>query len=120
MRKAKISFALTLITSTVLLFLPAYSSTIKESPVSPNSKPTGSYFGHRTLASVNGPKVYVILAIPVVLASLPLLLRNRAARIVSALLLSACVIIGIAGVGPFYIPSAMMMILAASAKPVPN
>ncbi len=113
MRKAKISFALTIITSTVLLFLPVYT---QKSRVSLNSKLRGSYFGHRTLVGVNGPRAYVILAIPVVLASLPLLLRNSAARIVSAILLSGLVIIGMAAIGPFYIPSATVMILAAFEK----
>ena len=120
MRKAKISFALTIMTSAVFLFVPVYTSSVKQWPVSPDSKPRGSYFRHGTLASVNGPRAHVMLGIPVMLASLPLLLRSRAVRVVAALLLTGWVVIAAASVGLFYIPSAIMMILAASAKTVSN
>jgi uncharacterized membrane protein len=68
--------------------------------------------GHETLAGVNGPRVYVVLAIPVIMASLPLLVRSKAARLLSALLLTGFVVVGLASVGLFYVPSAISMILA--------
>ncbi len=114
MRKAKISFALTVVASTALLFLPLYSSATKRSLIPLHSTARGSYYlGHETLAGVNGPGVYLVLAIPVLMASLPLLVRGRAVRLVSALLLMGFVVVGLASVGLFYVPSAISMILAA-------
>jgi lipid-binding SYLF domain-containing protein len=65
---------------------------------------------------VNGPKLYYVLAIPVVIAGVPLLLRARTVRVVSALLLMGWVVAGSASVGLLYLPSAVMMILAARVK----
>jgi hypothetical protein len=53
----------------------------------------------------------------VIIAGVPLLLRCRTARIISALALTGCVLIGAASIGLFYLPSAIAMILAASKRP---
>jgi hypothetical protein len=104
MRKAACSFLLSALTSILLLVIPAYNER------------SAYQLRHLTLTSVNGPKLYYVLAIPVVIAGVPLVLRARTVRVVSALLLMGWVVVGSASVGLLYLPSAVMMILAARVK----
>jgi hypothetical protein len=104
MRKAAFSFLLSALSSILLSVIPAYNER------------SANQLWHLTLASVNGPKVYYVLAIPAVIAGVPLLLRARTFRVVSALLLMGWVVVGSASVGLLYLPSAVMMILAVRVK----
>jgi hypothetical protein len=47
-----------------------------------------------TLAEVNGHGAYLVLGIPVIVAGMPLLLRSRTGRVLSAALLLCGVVIG--------------------------
>jgi hypothetical protein len=123
MRKAAPSFLLAILISILLLVIPAYTGiTVRQIPVNRKSSfPAQPETPVRTvrpatLTEVNGPKIYYILAIPVVIAAVPLLLRARKFRVVSAVVLTAWVLIGILSVGFYYLPSAVMMILAAREK----
>jgi hypothetical protein len=79
-----------------------------ETPVHPEQ--------HATLAEVNGPGTYLLLAIPITVAGMPLLFRSRAVRILSAVLILGWIVIGVASIGLFYIPSAVMMVWSALGK----
>ena len=68
---------------------------------------------HATLAKVNGSGTYLLLAIPVGVAGLPLLFHSRAVRILSAVLITGWVVVGAASIGLFYIPSAVMLVWSA-------
>jgi hypothetical protein len=114
MRKVTVSFLLAVLASVLGLALPLYrEQTRLQRPGEPNSP----QIQHVTLTSVNGPLIYYILAMPVFFAGVPISLRFRAVRIISAVLLTGCVFIGAASIGFFYLPSAITMILAASEKP---
>jgi hypothetical protein len=54
---------------------------------------------------------------PVVVALLPMLLPRQATRFMSALLLWGFSVLGSASIGLFYIPAAIVMLLAACARP---
>ncbi len=123
MRKAAVSFLLAVLSSILLLVVPAYTGiTARQAPADRNSPFSAQpetpvrTVRHATLAEVNGPRIYYILAIPVIVAGVPLLLRANKFRVLAAVLLTAWVLIGILSVGFYYLPSAVMMILAAREK----
>lgn len=105
-----ISFLLAVLASISLFVIPSYKEETEDSSLRAPS------IRYRTLLSVNGPKVFFILAVPVVISGVPLVFRARIVRVVSAVLLASSVLIGAASVGLFYIPSAVMMFLAALDK----
>jgi hypothetical protein len=123
MRKVLISFLLAVLASASSLVAPAYTGlTVREIPVNrePSSPPQTETpvlpVRHATLAGVNGPGTYFLLTIPVAVAGLPLLLRSRSIRILSAVLITGWVLIASASIGLFYIPSAVMMVWSARGK----
>jgi hypothetical protein len=68
--------------------------------------------------SVDGSWVLVVVSVPVLVALVPVLVRRRTARIVSAVLLWACCVVGMWSVGMFFVPAAIVMTIAA-ARPDP-
>jgi hypothetical protein len=125
MRRALISFSLAVLASISSLVVPAYTGMTRwEVParreVSP--PPPQETLVHparnATLVEGDGPRTYLLLAIPVAVAGLPLLLRFRAARILSAALIAGWVVVSAASIGLFYIPSAVVMVWAAFGKSV--
>jgi hypothetical protein len=114
MRKAAISFLLAVLASVLGLALPMYHA---QTSLQRSGEASTVELRHETLSGVNGPTVRFLLAIPVIIAGVPILLRFRAVRIISAVLLVGWVVIGAASVGLFYLPSAITMILAASKNP---
>jgi hypothetical protein len=117
MRRAAISFLLAVLASVLSLMLPMYKVQTNVERAGEASRVEVRY---ETLSSVNGPMIRYILAIPVIIAGLPILLRFRAMRIISAVLLTGWVITGAASLGLFYLPSAIAMILAAWLGTLPN
>ena len=113
MRKAVISLLLAVLASVLSFTLPFYR---EQTGVQRSGEPPTVQARHAKLSSVNGPSISYLLAIPVIIAGMPLLLLFRAARIISAILPMSCVVIGAASIGLFYLPSAITMILAASEK----
>jgi hypothetical protein len=123
MRKVLISFLLAVLASASSLVAPAYTGlTVREIPVNgefsspPQTETPVHPVRHATLAEVNGPGTYFLLTIPVAVAGLPLLLRSRAVRILSAVLITGWVLIASASIGLFYVPSAVMMVWSAHGK----
>ncbi|HEX4921781.1 MAG TPA: hypothetical protein VFV92_13710 [Candidatus Bathyarchaeia archaeon] len=120
MRKVLISFLLAVLASVSSLVVPAYTGlTVRENPANgepsspPQTKTPVHPVRHATLAEVNGPRTYFLLTIPVAVAGLPLLVRSRGVRILSAVLITGWVLIAAASIGLFYIPSGVMMIWSA-------
>lgn len=123
MRKVLISFLLAVLASVSSLVAPAYTGiTVREIPDNressslPQTETPVHPVRHATLAEVNGPGTYFLLVIPVAVAGLPLLLRSRAVRILSAALITGWVLIAATSIGLFYIPSAVMMVWSAFGK----
>ena len=66
---------------------------------------------------INGPRIALVLMVPVLLAAMPLLTRNRAPRRsagTAAGLMFAFCLLGAASVGILYLPSAIALALAAA------
>ena len=100
---AAISFGLALVVSCLYLVVPVYSGWSSESPlVQQNS----------TLLQVNGPRALIALAIPVLIALIPVLLPKWWVRLVAGLVLAAFVIVAGFSIGLFYAPSAFVMVMA--------
>lgn len=100
---AAISFGLAVTVSGLLLVWPTYSGWSSESPLVEQ---------HATLLQVNGPTALIALAIPVLLALVPVLLPKWWLRLVAGLVLAAFVVVAGFSIGLFYAPSAFMMIMA--------
>jgi len=67
--------------------------------------------------SVDGAWVLVVVSVPVLVTLLPMLVRRRSARIVSAVLLWIGCVLGALSVGIFFVPAAILMTIAASQRP---
>ncbi|TDE95830.1 hypothetical protein EXU48_06095 [Occultella glacieicola] len=65
-----------------------------------------------SLIALSGPGVLVALAIPVLLAGLPLLLRGRITAVLTAVLLFAFAIFTLLGIGVFFLPAALAAVVA--------
>ncbi|MDP9300601.1 MAG: hypothetical protein M3P43_06870 [Actinomycetota bacterium] len=70
--------------------------------------------GRATGYSINGSRILVVVSVPVLLSLLPIIVRARGARIVSAVLLWGCCAIGAASIGLFFVPGAILMTIAAA------
>lgn len=114
MHKATISFLMAALAFVLGLALPMYNG---QTSLQRSGEAGTVEARHETLSGVNGPMVRYLLAIPVIIAGVPILLRFRATRIISAVLLASWVVIGAASIGLFYLPSAITMIVAASENP---
>jgi hypothetical protein len=88
--------------SGLFLVLPTYSSGSSESPS----------VGHATLLEINGAGALFTLAIPALIALIPVFVPIWWVRIVAGLVLAAFVVVGSPSIGMFYFPSAVTMLLA--------
>ncbi len=74
------------------------------------------YSSGRTLLEANGPAAAWTLAAPVVFAAAPVFVRGRARRAVTvaaaAMLVIFCLLVS---TGPFFLPAAVLLVLAARA-----
>lgn len=73
-----------------------------------------------SLLSYEGPSVLIVMAIPVLLVSLPLTMRGDTAsyrsRIAAVVLLSILVVLGALSIGLFFIPTLIAMIVSMSTQ----
>jgi hypothetical protein len=77
--------------------------------------------GHATGLQANGPQIAFVLAIPIVLALLPLGFRKHQRAVflgAGALTLAFCVL-GAMSVGMFYLPTALLLVLAGASMRSP-
>jgi hypothetical protein len=61
----------------------------------------------------NGSSVFVVVSVPIVLTLIPLLVGNRTARIVCAVVLWLGCVVAMFSVGIFFIPAAIVLTIAA-------
>lgn len=107
------ALALALTAALMIAVLPMYT----EMTVSSDGTESTS---RATVLEVNGLWVLVLIAVPVLLAALPLSARGRAWQplsITSAALLSACVVLGMVSIGLFFLPAAVVAIVGACLSP---
>ncbi len=111
------AFLVAAVGALIAAFAP--TGTLSESTGSSN----GTFTTHSSSVSmfqVNGAWVLVVVAVPVLVALVPVLVHHRAARIVSAVLLWIGCVLGMLSVGMFFVPAAILMTIAASqGEPVP-
>lgn len=115
---ASTSFVTALVVSVALLFVPVYATTIESKSFPSTGGIISNSMGfRRTLLQVNGERILLPLAVPVVTAVLPLLFRRSRGRAVleasAATLLAAFTVIGGFSIGLLYLPSAGAMLVAA-------
>jgi|GEM_PF-3917600 len=108
------------VVSLFMLFGPAYA--VESSVV--GSQAFSTVRSSSGALAVHGTRILLVFAVPVLLTSLPLLLRGRlrtpGAMVAIALLVVFCVI-SAASVGLLYLPGVLLLILgfASRAAPVP-
>jgi hypothetical protein len=94
-----------------------YSVTVSSGQVatSPQSQ------GHATGLQANGSRIAFVLGIPIVLALLPLAVRKhqRAAFLGAGALTLAFCVVGAMSVGIFYLPTALLLVLAGATMKSP-
>jgi len=106
-----------------LLTLPVYS-VLRDAETAAGAE--FRHAGRATLAAVNGSGVYLLLAIPLVAAALPVLpwpaRLQRSATIVGAAIVCAFVVLGMASVGLFFLPCplALFALATRSGPPTPG
>jgi hypothetical protein len=133
MTRAKAPQALSIIaalwaTAVALFFLfgPVYGTSTSEYSVTVSSGQVATSperVGHASGLQANGPQIAFVLAIPIVVALLPLAFRKhqRAAFLAAGALSLAFCVLGAMSVGMFYVPSALLLLLAgATTKPLPQ
>jgi hypothetical protein len=107
-----VALGLSMLASLVLLVIPAFGGT------SASSEGGGEITHATTLLESEGPRVLLVLLIPVVLTLVPLLVRGRGrgpVSVLAALLLGAGALVGLASIGAFYLPALIFAIAAATA-----
>jgi hypothetical protein len=102
------AFVLAVVGSLVAAFAPLGTTC---GATAPNGVPHCS--GTSTF-SVDGTWVLVVVSVPVLVALVPVLVRRRAAIIASTVLLWIGCILGMLSVGIFFLPSAILMTVAAA------
>jgi hypothetical protein len=100
----RISFGIALAVSSLLLVVPSYTTE----------------WGSATMLDVNGLSVLIPLAVPVLIALTPVVFPKRSLRALAAIALGGFCLIGGFSIGLFYIPSAVIMAVAASSRPLPG
>jgi len=96
-----VAFGLAVAAAIFLLVWPVYTGFEDERPT------------HATLRQVNGRWVIVPVMFPVLVSLVPLVLRKQAVRIVAAIVIGLFVLISGFSIGMFYLPAAVLMLLAA-------
>lgn len=105
------ALAATVLAAAALLVLPVYTSVVS---VSGSSEPGMLEAGGTSLADVNGALVAILL-VPIGLAVAPVAAPPRSLRavlIACAPLLSAFVVLGMASVGMFFAPAALLLVVS--------
>jgi len=96
-----VSFGLALAAAIFLLVWPIYSGFNGKQP------------SHDTLLQVDGPYALIPVMFPVLTTLIALLLRKQWVRIAATILLGGFAVIGGFTIGLFYLPAAILMLLAS-------
>ena len=105
------------------LFGPTYGTSTSEYSVTASGGQVASpqFERHATGLEVNGPRVAFVLIIPIILALLPLAVRKhqRAAFLGAGALTLAFCVLGAMSVGMFFLPTALLLVLAGASMKSP-
>lgn len=115
-----VTLALALAGSLTAALLPVYSGSSESLTTDPatGETVTSSTESSATLAQKNGFGVLLLLAVPVVVAALPLVARRsgtlRVLLVTTAVALAAVTVLGALSVGTFFAPAAVAAVVAAA------
>jgi hypothetical protein len=117
-RSAIVAFLLAVLGGLVAAFGPLGRQCVVQAV--PGEPPSQERCSSVSVFETDGAWVLVVVSVPIVIALVPVLVRRRAAAIVSAVLLWGCCIVGAFSVGMFFVPAAVAMTIAATRRdPVP-
>ena len=68
----------------------------------------------QSIFEVDGAWVLVVVSVPLLVSLLPVVVRHRAGTVISAVLLWVCCVVGIFSVGLFFVPTTVLMTVAAA------
>jgi hypothetical protein len=108
------SFIVATVAALVVAFAPL--GTACSFSATPGGPPGEEVCRHVSIFSNDGSWVLVVVAVPVLIALIPVLLRHRVARVVAAAFLWVFSIVGLMSVGLFFVPAAVLMTLAAAQR----
>ena len=115
---ALVSFVAALIAGFVVAFLPSGTSCSVGVSVGGTAVETCR---RTTLIADEGPRILLIVAIPIAVALVAALVPARAVRVVAALLLWIGCALAILSIGIFFVPAAIVMTMAAVIRdPLPS
>ncbi|WP_163544726.1 hypothetical protein [Occultella kanbiaonis] len=102
----RVAFVLAAVAFVVLVFVPIF--------LVPGQDATESAadIERISLIALSGPAVLGVLAVPVLLAGLPLVVKGRITAVLTAVLLIAFALFTLLGIGVFYIPAALTAVVA--------
>ena len=112
-RWSRVTLLSTFATSAVLVLAPIYSTASCESV---NDGPEVCTTGRESLIEHEGIGAVAILAVPVVLAALPVVFPRRFVAISVAVVLSALTLLGAASIGLFFLPAAVLSWLTVASQ----
>ena len=113
-RWSRLTLLVAVVTSTALLFAPTYSTASCGAVANgPEICTTGreSTLEHEGIGSV------AILAIPVLVATVPVIVSKRGVAITAAIVLSVLTLLGAASFGLFFLPTAALSWFAVASGP---
>ncbi|MBZ2195747.1 hypothetical protein [Occultella gossypii] len=102
----RVALVLAAVAFVVLAFVPIFLVPGQDATASPAD------IERISLIAQSGPAVLGVLAIPVLLAGLPLLLKGRVIAVLTAVLLIAFAFFTLLGIGVFYVPAALTAVVA--------
>ena len=112
---SRLTLLVAVVTSTALLFAPTYSTASCEAVVNgPEICTTGR---ESTLVHEGIGAVAILLAIPVLVATVPVIFGKRGVAITAAVVLSALALLGAASFGLFFLPTAALSWFAVASRP---
>ncbi|HEX3299289.1 MAG TPA: hypothetical protein VHW68_04185 [Actinomycetota bacterium] len=101
---ARLALGAAVVAALVVVFAPTYSSC---------TSGHAACHGASALA-VNGPWIFVVVSVPVVLALIPVLINRPVTRVVATVLLWLFCVVALLTIGIFFLPAAILMTIAAS------
>ena len=112
---SRLTLLVAVVTSTALLFVPTYSTASCGAVAnSPEICTTGR---ESTLEHEGIGAVAAILAIPVLVATVPVIFGKRGVAIAAAVVLSVLTLLGAASFGLFFLPTAALSWFAVASRP---
>ena len=108
---SRLTLLVAVVTSTVLVFAPTYSTASCRAVA---GGPEICTTGRQSLLEHGGIGAVAILAIPVLVAAAPVLVGKRGVAITAAVVLSILTLLGAASFGLFFAPAAVLSWLAVT------